>query len=408
VEQAEDTVRELEPERQRDLLEQLQRLMGSLESGGAALPAELERLESSHGEAVYRELIFLLCHLRFEVREARRCWRDILAHHDDMQRRLGASLDLRVALASYFLQVNRQLENPKIIELKLFEATQASAYRDELTGLYNYRFFSEFLRREVLRAGRTDAPLSLVMIDVDDFKAYNDRCGHETGNVALRQVARLLADTLHNADMAARYGGEEFALILPSTPKQEAQEVAERIRGAIELHGFPEQSAQPGGTLTVSMGIATFPGDARDTGGLIRCADRAMYAAKLDGKDRVQLFGDCSRSYRRVAADVAGSVRLIGSDALPMTCVSLSEGGLSFLASCSVAPGTFMEITLEPQGSDDPIALVSRVVQIAPADCGGYLIGSRILNMETSDRKRLARYISQGRPRGSGDPSPTP
>jgi diguanylate cyclase (GGDEF)-like protein len=395
--QHDQEAQDLEPERQRALVEQLHQLMGGLESGGSALSTAIEQLESGYGETVYRELLFLLCHLRFESREARRCWQDIVAHHGEMQERMGSPVDLRVALASYFLQVNRQLENPKIIELKLFEATQASAYRDELTGLYNYRFFSEFLRCEVLRAGRTDAPLSLVMIDVDDFKAYNDRCGHETGNLALRGVSRLLTHTLHEADMAARYGGEEFALILPGTPKHEARVVAERIRGAIELHGFPEQSAQPGGTLTVSMGLATFPGDARDTGALIRCADRAMYAAKLEGKNRVQLFGDCSRSYRRVDADVGGSVRLVGSEALPMTCVSLSEGGLCFLAACSVEPGTFMEITLEPQGSSDPISLVSRVVQITPADSGSYLIGSRILNMDASHRRRLAHYIAEAR-----------
>ncbi len=257
------------------LADALYELVSSVELGSPELDAELKRLEGSYGTAAYSELIFLLCHLHFEGEEALRCWKQVLAHRIDMQGQLSLPVDLLVALASYFLQVNRKLENPKIIELKLFEQTQASAYRDELTGLHNYRFFSEFLPYETLRAERTSTPLSLVMIDVDDFKHYNDHNGHEAGNVALREVARLLTTTLHKADIASRYGGEEFALILPSMSKRDAQLATERIRAKIEEHSFSNEHLQPGGTLTVTMGPVTFPGDARGAGKLIRCADRA-------------------------------------------------------------------------------------------------------------------------------------
>jgi diguanylate cyclase (GGDEF)-like protein len=304
-------------------------------------------------------------------------------------------VDLRVALASYFLQVDRRLENPKLIELKLFEETEASAYRDELTGLYNYRFFSEFLRCEVIRSARAHAPLSLVMIDVDDFKPYNDHGGHETGNVALREIAQLLTQTLHPSDMAARYGGEEFALILPSTPKQGAAVVAERIRASIEEHGFPDQDMQPEGTLTVSMGVATSPGDAGETGELIRCADQALYSAKADGKNRVQLFGQSLRSYQRVKVDIEGSYRLIGSERVPLSCVDLGQGGLCFVATREIEPRALTQVTLDLPGSKRPISLTCEVVDVTPREFGRFLVGSRILNMDANDRRRLCAYISE-------------
>ena len=150
-----------------------------------------------------------------------------------MTDRLGTEVDLRVALASYFVQVNRQLRNPKIIELQLFAETERSASRDSLTGLCNYRLFREHLDRELQKGRRVDSTLSLVMIDIDSFKNYNDLNGHEAGNQVLISIASLLRSSSRDVDIAARYGGEEFALVLPSTSKIGACRVAERALGNV-------------------------------------------------------------------------------------------------------------------------------------------------------------------------------
>jgi diguanylate cyclase (GGDEF)-like protein len=386
--------RDATPDRGRELLESLHRLLYLLQPTSSELDAELHTLESAHGVAVYSELLFLLCHLRLEDHEAKRCWQAIVEHKAMMQERLDSEIDLRVALASYFLQINRKLQNPKIIEMKLFEETQASAYQDELTGLYNYRFFTELLRCEAGRAERNSAPLSLVMIDVDDFKPYNDENGHEAGNAALRDIARLLTENLYSADMAARYGGEEFTLILPSTSKQDAERVAEKIRAKVELHDFLGEETQPAGALTISLGIATSPGDARETGDLIRRADQAMYAAKAEGKNRVQLYGSSIRSYRRVNAEVEGSMRLLGDNPLPLTCINLSEGGLRFLADSRIEPGETTEVTLDLPGSHGRVSLGCRVIKTTLTDSGRYLVGSRITTIDPSDQRRLNGYIN--------------
>ena len=303
-------------------------------------------MEREYGDSVYSELIYLLSHLRFEAAEARQYWGEIVAHRDSMEKRLGKPLDLRVALVSYFVEVNRKLKNPKIIELKLFEQTQASVYRDELTGLSNFRFFRECLAREIQRGERDNSPLSLVMVDIDNFKAYNDQNGHEAGNQALVSIARLLSDSLRKIDVTARYGGEEFALILPSTSKTGAGQVAERARERIEKHAFPGEETQPAGRLTVSMGVATCPADAREAGSLVRCADGALYVAKSHGRNQIQLYGENRRSYRRISAALNGKFCLLAAEYHPLSTVNVSEGGILFLVDRKLALGTLIDISL--------------------------------------------------------------
>ncbi len=267
---------------------ELKRLLARGQEPSAVLDEALSRLQEGHEESVHSGLLHLASHLRFPAAEAREHWARILGHRDDLQARLEQPVDLRVALVDYFLAVFRRFSNPKIIELELFERTLASAYRDELTGLHNYRFFLEFLERELLRSDRHRASLSLVMLDIDDFKSFNDTHGHEAGNRALATVGELLRCSARACDMPVRYGGEEFALILPGTPEAGAQVAAERARKAVERQPFGEDSASPR-WLTISAGVATAPLDGVTTPDLVAAADHALYRAKRDGKNRVVL-----------------------------------------------------------------------------------------------------------------------
>jgi diguanylate cyclase (GGDEF)-like protein len=158
---------------------------------------------------------------------------------------------------------------------------------DELTQLKNFRHFSERLEEEVRRAERYGHEISLVLFDIDYFKTYNDAHGHPAGNEVLRVLGRLLRDNARGTDILARYGGEEFAAILPETSKEDALGLAEKIRRLIEVHAFPGEETQPGGALTVSAGVAALPRDANDPSLLLEAADKALYAAKHDGRNRV-------------------------------------------------------------------------------------------------------------------------
>ncbi len=171
------------------------------------------------------------------------------------------------------------------------EELQRIAITDPLTGLLNRRYFQDRLAEEVERSKRHKLPLSLMMIDIDNFKGFNDTYGHPVGDEALRTTARALKGAVRTIDVAARYGGEEFAVILPQTSKADAASIADRICGEISRLGFVEGGVRvPPGRLTVSIGLAGFPFDADAPDQLLRLADLALYQAKSAGKNRVQIF----------------------------------------------------------------------------------------------------------------------
>ena len=203
----------------------------------------------------------------------------------------------------HFGREERELAEPlaalaavAIENARLYAGLKELAISDGLTDLYNHRYFYDRLAEEVARAQRYELPLTLLMLDVDDFKRFNDAYGHRAGDAVLRDLAELLKEqTRHKIDLVARYGGEEFAVILPGTggaggdagePAAAAQ-VAERIRGAVAAASLgPPGISVP---MTVSVGVASFPANAASMNGLFEAADRALYRAKERGKDRVEL-----------------------------------------------------------------------------------------------------------------------
>lgn len=170
--------------------------------------------------------------------------------------------------------------------VRLSESLERLAVTDDLTQVYNYRFLKSALRREIKRAGRFAQKMSIVMLDVDNLKTYNDKHGHLRGSHLLREMAGLLAGQVRSFDLVAKYGGDEFTAILPQTDRDGAKVVAERMRAAVEKHAFPLVGP---GVITVSAGIGVFPTDADDVASLIQAADHALYAAKRAGRNRVEL-----------------------------------------------------------------------------------------------------------------------
>ena len=197
---------------------------------------------------------------------------------------------------------------------RLYAALAQQAITDGLTGLYNHRFFYERLRDEVVRARRYELPLSVLMMDLDDFKTYNDRFGHPAGDGVLRRVAEILRAQLRvSVDIAARYGGEEFAIILPHTETGGAEQVGrrlnahmrrdardlatprgalvagERVRHSVEEEEFPGGRPDETAHVTISVGVASMPAHALQAEDLVNAADKALYQAKQRGKNRVEV-----------------------------------------------------------------------------------------------------------------------
>lgn len=183
-----------------------------------------------------------------------------------------------VGVCGFAVDVTERIELAKKLE-KL-------ATTDALTGLANRRRFDEHFAAEVTRAARSGEPLTLVLCDVDHFKPYNDRYGHQRGDACLVEVARALEGLVRRpADLAARYGGEEFALILPETSQEGATKLADRLRSAIRELGFGHEDNDGHGVVTVSAGVATVVGGGWTVEEIIELADRALYGAKARGRD---------------------------------------------------------------------------------------------------------------------------
>ncbi|MFA6383876.1 MAG: diguanylate cyclase [Candidatus Omnitrophota bacterium] len=168
---------------------------------------------------------------------------------------------------------------------QLYEKTVISTHQDSLTDLWNHGYFQHLLAVELEKAKATTNPLSLVMLDIDDFKVYNDTLGHQEGDKILKDMATLLKSHSRKMDFVCRYGGEEYAIILPYTDKKEAYMIAERMRESIAKNPFLNQEVLPNKTLTVSIGVSTFPANGATTADLIAYSDKALYEAKNRGKN---------------------------------------------------------------------------------------------------------------------------
>jgi diguanylate cyclase (GGDEF)-like protein len=203
------------------------------------------------------------------------------ASYDEVDLSLLEMIGPQVALA-----LERAEWQERATEFQLMSIT------DSLTGLPNRRYLEERLAEELNRSKRYDYAMSFLMIDIDDFKAYNDTNGHQAGDLALQITAHCLKSALRSADVASRYGGEEFCILLPQTAMAEANVIADRIRDRVATTHFPHGKAQPLGHVTISVGVSTFSKHVDTPENIIAAADRALYEAKSLGKDRVEFYGE--------------------------------------------------------------------------------------------------------------------
>lgn len=262
---------------------------------------------SASGDSLYSELLYYLTYRRFSAQQAESIWRAIMKHKSRMAEALGRKVSFRVAALDYLSTKNVMLRHVRLISKPEFESILSYVNVDEVTGVYSRRYFNEVLAQEVHRARRYGSQLSLLILDIDDFKQFNDTYGHPVGDAILRKVGRLLKDNTRQPDAVCRYGGDEFAILLPETSGGKAAALAERIRRApkrLKLGPEPRERTWPSvvgeakeeppderATLTFSLGGATFPTDCADGEELVALADQLCLDAKRKGKDRILMSG---------------------------------------------------------------------------------------------------------------------
>ncbi len=192
---------------------------------------------------------------------------------------LPANVDMDERIKRMFLSIGEQI-GIAIDNSRLYEETKALSLRDHLTGLANRRFMDIVFERNIARVSRFEELLSIIIMDIDYFKRYNDTYGHTAGDKVLVKIAKILSKEVREIDLAVRYGGEEFLILLPDTDLKSSYCIAERIRKAVEVNT----------DVTISLGVSLYHKEMKDKEALINCADKALYQAKQNGRNRVEIY----------------------------------------------------------------------------------------------------------------------
>lgn len=242
----------------------------------------LDQLGRERGASFYSDLIFVLTGRRCTQARANRMWNEIIAHCEFLTRTLGRNPGIVVAALDYLTNIQgREALEFSLIETRKLDKMLERAVVDGLTELYDHHTLLTLLDKEIQRAKRYAERVSLLLLDLDDFKQVNDDFGHQKGDEVLAQVATVVRQTIRSMDIAGRYGGEEFAIVIPEADRAAAFHSAERLCMAVE------DRFQHNVKVTVSVGVASFPADAHTAAELVKMADKALYAAKARGKNRV-------------------------------------------------------------------------------------------------------------------------
>lgn len=236
------------------------------------------------GENLYSELLYYMTHRRFSPEEATSLWRGIMRHKRRMSEALNRRVSFRVAALDYLSTKTSRLRQVRLIAKPELDNILSFVNVDEIAGVFNRRYFNEVLRHEVGRSRRYGSALSLLVLDIDDFKGINDTFGHLTGDGVLRKMGRLLWQQTRESDTVCRFGGDEFAVVLPQTRQEDAFGLAERMRGKVNSMLRHEEGDYD---VTVSIGGASFPEGCDEAEELVSMADQMCLEAKRSGKNRV-------------------------------------------------------------------------------------------------------------------------
>ncbi|HLV31714.1 MAG TPA: diguanylate cyclase [Chitinispirillaceae bacterium] len=238
----------------------------------------------------YRDLILALIQIRLPEDEAKRDWKEVLKHKYLLSEKLGRNVGIHVATLDYYTNIKKKVTNPKIISTHEYLDTASRAITDDLTKAYNRHFFEDEFRRLFLNARTTGKIFSLIMLDLDHFKIYNDLNGHIQGDIALIEVVRILHAVCSKDDTVCRYGGEEFTVLLQSQPLNLALKTAENIKQALFDYRFVNEQSLPCGRLCASLGVTSYRDDVTSPQDMLEEADVALYRAKNSGRNRVKAF----------------------------------------------------------------------------------------------------------------------
>lgn len=246
----------------------------------------LGRFRKRRGHTFYSDLLYAVTHQYFPPEVAEGLWSDVLRHKSEISKVLGRDVGIAVATLDYLSNITKNMAAATLVGEAHIEEIVGLSLRDGLTGLFNHTYFYQQIDFEVRRYLRYGTLVSLVLIDIDDFKEVNDAYGHREGDRILASMGKTLMRLARDSDICCRYGGEEFAVILPLTDVHEAGAIARRLNSELAMQ-LPD-----GRRVTVSIGVASCGGRIATYQRLVEKADAALYQVKKSGKDGVIVASD--------------------------------------------------------------------------------------------------------------------
>lgn len=331
--------------------------------------AAVDTMAAGSGNAVYKEMLQLLTGKHFGAELSKQYWHGAIRHCHTIFKPEYAGRGFRPALMDYLRHFAGEFSDARMIEGDYLHNITRSSVTDGLTGLYNQTYFKKILEKTIHSQRRDgDSSFALVLLDLDRFKQYNDRCGHLQGDEALRRCAEIITSSLREGDIAVRYGGEEFALLLPHLDRHSAYKVAERIRCEIEGHHFPKEELLESGSLTVSGGISVFPESGETMEELIQAADKELYKAKERRNCIYSFAKDRRRSSRRPIRSLVEYASFDGALYRPALSTDISETGMGLGCESHLVEGMRLSLRLTRPYWPENVYLSAKVRQVRRKD----------------------------------------
>ncbi len=339
---------------------------------------ELNHLVERQGAIACKVIFQSLTSLDIPPDTAAQYWQKVLQHRQELGQLLARKVDLMMAMCDFLRTSTTYLVNPRLVDASTFERVIHETMYDGLTGLFNRPYFDEAFEQQISLAKRYNTDLSVLFLDVDNFKEINDTLGHLAGDNALKKIGAIIKNAKRESDIASRFGGEEFVLLMPHTEIVNAFIVGERIRKEVEQEEFSAHGQSY--RLTISGGLASYPLNATDPKTLLHLADSATYLAKGAGKNNISLYKKDKRRYLRVKLSHPVLIKELGfeeSRTYAGTSKDICIGGILFENDGPLPIGAHIQICV-PVNSESPLMLIGTIVRVEAFSEKNYEIGMTI------------------------------
>lgn len=368
------------------------------------LVSNLDKIIKAHGPEAAQIIFQVFASVELPRHTAIEFWPQLLEHREVMSALLNRSVGFVTSLGDFLSLHTSYLQSPKLIESSTYSKIVEETTHDSLTSLFNRPYFNEILEQNISLAKRYTTNLSLLFLDIDNFKDVNDTYGHSVGDETLEKVAEIILNEKRESDIAARYGGEEFVLLMPHTEHFNAFVLGERIRKAVETLTFSAHGKTF--NITISGGLASYPLHSSQSQSLLDQADSALYLAKGAGKNTISFFKEEKRRYLRVKINEPVQVKEL--DFVPTTTFAgtgkdICVGGILFQNNQPFPIGAKIQVSI-PLRHTQPLLLIGTVVRVEVFSKDTYDIGMTISfkEMDKIASQEIADFLKRNTPKQSG------